>query len=65
VRAALDAEPGFRTRLAGKVLRIADIGDQVEARIRAERQGREWLRKQNADLLVWGEVAERNRRAPR
>jgi hypothetical protein len=61
VRAALDAEPGFRTRLP-EVLRIADIGDQVEARIRAERQGREWLRKHNADLLVWGEVAEPNQR---
>jgi tetratricopeptide (TPR) repeat protein len=42
------------------VLTVAE-GERSAAIAAAERKGRQWLKAKNADVLVWGEVAESNK----
>jgi tetratricopeptide (TPR) repeat protein len=41
----------------GEALRLPS-GDAGAAEIAAQKQGRAWLKEQNADVLIWGEVAQ-------
>ena len=44
-----------------RVLQIEPHGNRLsEARIEAEKLGRQWLRKSGADLLIWGDVTKAN-----
>jgi tetratricopeptide (TPR) repeat protein len=56
VRNAFENEQGFEVHLIGRKLAIEDLGNQTEARLAAERKGREWLAEFNGDVLIWGEV---------
>jgi tetratricopeptide (TPR) repeat protein len=50
----------FEVRDYPKSLRAGIAGNLVEIDRAAEQKGRDWLNEQNADLLIWGEVAEAN-----
>lgn len=51
IRNALLREEGLEVRLIGRQLRIETLGDQTEARLEAERRGRDWQRP--APSLPW------------
>src|SRR4051812_202777 len=50
-QAALEIVPTCR------VLQIEPHGSDAAARMKAEEEGRQWLKKHRADLLIWGEFA--------
>jgi tetratricopeptide (TPR) repeat protein len=50
----------FEVRDYPKSLRAGIAGNLAEIDRAAEQKGRDWLNVQNADLLIWGEVAEAN-----
>lgn len=58
---ALQKQEGFRARQYGRALACDDHGDVAANIAKAEEEGRRWLRDQNADLLVWGEVVSENK----
>lgn len=57
---ALEGQPGFDVHGTCRVLKIAPHHVQSKARDEALKDGRRWLEQKNADLLIWGEVAEEN-----
>ena len=44
-----------------RILAINIIGLQHEQQRAAQKRGKEWLRSRNADVLIWGEVSERDK----
>ena len=46
---------------AGRMLRRGSSSDVYQQRIDAEATGREWLRQAGADVLIWGDVAEKGK----
>ena len=58
VAEALEGQPGLQVRQFGRVLAAKDHGDLAGNLAAAARQGRRWLEQQNADILIWGEVAK-------
>lgn len=50
----------FKVVYFPRVLRLSESADAVEAREDAERKGRQWLERQKADILVWGQVRKDN-----
>ncbi len=46
----------------GEALHLPAAGDIRAAEIAVEKQGRAWLKEQNASVLVWGEVAEAHKK---
>lgn len=51
----------FEVRDYPKSLKSGIAGNLAEIDLAAEQKGRDWLQVQNADLLIWGEVAEANK----
>ncbi len=62
VEAALAGHEGLEVVRIGTGPRIADLGSRSEQQLEAERQGRARLEDKNGDVLIFGEVAEANRR---
>ncbi len=58
VAGALEGQPGLQASQFGRVLAVKDHGDLAGNLAAAAREGREWLEQQNADILIWGEVAK-------
>lgn len=56
VKRALQGQPGFEVVGTCLVLDINDIGSLSQNIADANKRGRQWLRRWNADLLVWGRV---------
>lgn len=62
VEAALRAQEGVEVVLVGPGPTPFESGSRAGHQIRTERQGRALLAHHNGDLLIWGEVAEENKR---
>ena len=48
---------GIQVSRTCRVLAIEERGDLASALVKTEETGRDWLAEQNADILIWGEVA--------
>ncbi len=62
VEAALAGHEGLEVVRIGSGPRLADTGSRTERQLEAERQARARLEDKNGDVLIFGEVAEANRR---
>ncbi|HYN38528.1 MAG TPA: tetratricopeptide repeat protein, partial [Rhodospirillales bacterium] len=58
IASSLRAFSGIEVERRSAALRDDDDGDPVEALAAALRTGRAWLRGANADVLIWGRVAD-------
>jgi hypothetical protein len=62
VEAALEGYQGLEVVRVGAGPRLGDAGSRSERQLAAERQGRARLEDKNSDVLIFGEVAETNRK---
>ena len=62
IEAALDGHEGLEVVRIGPGPRFVDLGSRTERQLAAERQARARLEDKNGDVLIFGEVAEANRR---
>jgi hypothetical protein len=62
VEAALEGYEGLEVVRIGAGPRLADTGSRTDRQLAAERQARARLEDKNGDVLIFGEVAEANRR---
>ncbi len=60
VFSALDAINGIDVVRTPQILKLDPKNSANKAREEAERRGRKWLDRFNADVIVWGQVAEQN-----
>ena len=58
VELAFEGQTGIEIRRHRAALRVRDTGNVAENIVPAEAQGRSWLQQHEADVLIWGEVAE-------
>ena len=58
VKEAMHKQGGFTARRLDETIELGLIGDPGDQLLKAAAQGREWLFKANADLLVWGEAPQ-------
>lgn len=59
VARAFQGQEGIQRTQTRRVLRLTDIGSDAESR--AVGTGRRWLARRNADLLIWGEMLQKEK----
>jgi len=59
VARAFQGQSGIERTRTRRVLRLSDIGSDAESK--AVATGRYWLTRRNADLLIWGEVLQKEK----
>ena len=61
VAAAFRGQRGISVARLNRTLRIDSYAPHDEAEPEAEAKGRQWIRENRGDVLIWGEVAEANK----